>query len=331
MRVLHLINDLDPGGAQRLVRDLAGALRAAGLDVAVLTLSDTGRSIRRLRRATAGYDLIHVHLFPSLYLMAAANLGRSIPLVFTEHNTTNRRRSRPLLRPLERLVYSRYSAVACISHAVKKSLLDWLSIPHSPFPIIENGVDLSRFEPVRMIPPSARQEYRFLMPARFVPQKDHMTVLEALTLLPQNVKVLFAGDGPTLPEVRSRAEELGLAGRVSFLGEVTDIAPLLNEDLCGGILSSHWEGFGLAAVEMMATGLPVFASAVGGLKEVIPSSRLLFTPGSASQLASHIRFHISDDAAYIKSSKLCLDLAESCDISHAAKEYIALYNEILHP
>lgn len=85
-----------------------------------------------------------------------------------------------------------------------------------------------------------------------------------------NARLLLVGDGPDLPEVRRRIRELGLGSSVEILGEQEQLVPLLSEaDLF--LLPSSQESFGLAALEAMACGVPVVASRVGGLPEVIES------------------------------------------------------------
>jgi glycosyltransferase involved in cell wall biosynthesis len=107
------------------------------------------------------------------------------------------------------------------------------------------------------------------MVARFEEQKDHHTLFHALAGLTENSwEVDLIGDGPLLSRARAEAEGLGIAGRVRFLGSRRDVA----EQLAGAqgfLLISKWEGFPISILEAMRAGLPVIASAVGGIPESV--------------------------------------------------------------
>ena len=125
MKVLHVISSLEIGGAQRLLSDLLPIQKQQGLDVELLLnvrveneftrkIQDAGirissldipvysvTNISRLRTHIKGYDVVHVHLFPSIYWVAIAAIGLQVKLVYTEHSTSNRRREKNCFRQHE--------------------------------------------------------------------------------------------------------------------------------------------------------------------------------------------------------------------------------------
>ena len=199
MKVLHFINSLEIGGAQRLVVDLLPLMRQEGITTDVLLLDNKNefndepclyvpkkrfsvRYYKRLLDIMNNYDIVHVHLFPTLYIAALLSLFGKFKVVYTEHNTSNRRRKLKWLRGVERLVYRRYSRVISISKETQEALLDWLSLrePGERFVCIENGVNLSKMRVTQSLSESNEQIFRdkyLLMVSRFSAQKDQATLI----------------------------------------------------------------------------------------------------------------------------------------------------------
>jgi glycosyltransferase involved in cell wall biosynthesis len=102
-----------------------------------------------------------------------------------------------------------------------------------------------------------------------------------------DAELVLVGDGDSRPEMQQLASDLGIRERVHFLGRRPDVPQLLKlADLF--VYASHYEGFGIAAVEAMSSGLPVIASDVPGLKEVVEGAGRLVPPGNAEALAQAI-------------------------------------------
>lgn len=110
---------------------------------------------------------------------------------------------------------------------------------------------------------------RLAMVARFEPQKDHFTLLDALAgLIDVSWELELIGDGPWRKAVEKRVEDLSLVRRVRFLGARKDVAQLLARAQVV-VLSSKWEGLPRTILEAMRAGLPVVASDVGGVREAV--------------------------------------------------------------
>ena len=132
---------------------------------------------------------------------------------------------------------------------------------------------------------------------RLGPQKDVGTLLEALVHVPA-ATLAVAGDGPERAPLERRADELGLDGRVRFLGSVPRETVLrLFGAADASVLPSAWENFPHTVVEALAVGCPVIATAVGGVPEVVVDGEngLLVPAGDAHALAAAITRFFSDD------------------------------------
>jgi glycosyltransferase involved in cell wall biosynthesis len=106
------------------------------------------------------------------------------------------------------------------------------------------------------------------MIARFEPQKDHSTLFRALAGIHVPWHLDLIGDGPLLAEAQAMVRDLGLVERVQFWGQRMDVAQRLAEAQVA-LLITNWEGFPRSILEAMRAGLPVVASAVGGIAESV--------------------------------------------------------------
>ena len=278
------------------------------------------KSIKTMRKIMKGYDIIHVHLFPSLYLVAVASLGLNIKLIYTEHSTSNRRREKAYLRPLEQFIYKQYDKIVSISQQTQEALQKWLKSRNERFVVINNGVDIEKFKSNEM----SVNRNSLIMISRFVEAKDQATVIKAMGYLDPDITLTLVGDGENLKNCKRLAESIGVEKRVNFLGIRTDIAELINTSYIG-IQSSNWEGFGLTAVELMAAGKPVIASNVDGLKQVVEGAGLIFEKGNPKQLAEKISMLLQNPDIYAEIAAKCLDRATQFDIKNMAEKYLQVY------
>ena len=347
MRILHVITSLEIGGAQRLLTDLL-PLQATSEDVTLLvyervhnnfekTLEQEGIKILcldehnfhnpavifRLRRIFNAYDLVHAHLFPTIYWVSLAARGLNVKLVYTEHSTSNSRRNKWYFRPVERFMYDRYNKVISISKQTQEALTSWLGQHDDRFVVINNGVDTNKFASVNVpvVPKS------LIMVSRFAASKDQETVIRAMQYIDKDATLRFVGDGENKPYCEALAKDLGVSDRIQFLGSCSDV-PELVASSCIGIQSSNWEGFGLTAVEIMACGKPVIATNVDGLKQVVEGAGEIFNVGNAFELASRVNYLLSDNIYYQTMTEGCRQRAKVYDISVMSKKYLQLYKSL---
>jgi glycosyltransferase involved in cell wall biosynthesis len=342
-RVVHVINCLARiGGAERLILDLAECSTERPVPVITwwgrdnsLIESDIGgcielialrpfswKALKRAFGALRRAQVVHMHLFPTLYL--APFISR--PILFTEHSTWNGRRNRPALRPLERWCYGHIDKVVAISKETATALTDWLGKSPAGLSVIPNGVRLSRFDNV----PRRRRFGETIvigMAARFAAQKDHRTLIQAFTYLPYAYRLRLAGDGELFDEMKEYARQLSVADRVDFAGVVQNM-PEFYRSLDLYVQSSRYDGFSLVAVEAMASGLPTLASDIDGLRTTVGNPQLLFSAANARELAQLIGRISENNELYESLARYCVSQSRQFDISNAAKLYDAAYAEL---
>ena len=361
MKILQVITSLQTGGAEKLIVDIAPLLRSHGheVEIAILNGEDTpfkgmlqkqgitihdlsiGGSVYsishvfKLCKFFSSFDIIHTHNFTPQYFAAFARfLSRGkAKCVTTEHNTHNRRRDIAIFKPIDHIVYKQYESIICISEKAEDNLKQYLKRKKN-IRTICNGIALSHFkESVGLDKKSAfglsDDDFILIQVAGFREQKDQDCLIRALTHLPQHVHAVFLGDGVRRATCEALAHELAVFDRCHFLGVRTEVAQLLKgADIA--VNSSHWEGLPLSTVEGMAAGLPVIASDVDGLKQLVDGAGLLFDVSNERQLAQLVSRLMEDNQLYTETSAKCLERAQDYDINTMVEAYEAEYKRVLH-
>jgi rhamnosyl/mannosyltransferase len=210
------------------------------------------------------FDLAHLHFPDPMSHAAALVLPRSLPIVVSWHSDiVRRRRFRALYRPFVERILRRAAAVVVgtPAHFRSSEVLSRAGV-EDKLAQVPYGVDFSRFE--RPGPGVAQIRRRFgerivFALGRHVYYKGFEFLLEAMAALP-DAHLLLGGEGPLTGRLRDRAAELGVAGRVTFLGEIPDEQLADYYFACDVFCMPSVEpaeGFGLVQVEAMACGRPV--------------------------------------------------------------------------
>lgn len=274
------------------------------------------------------YDIIHTHNTPCQLLTAIASCGNKVKLITTEHSTQNNRLKWKWYRFIDRWMYSRYSYIICVNKEVenikKREFHDEIS---NKIMTVNNGIDTDIFikaKPIKEIFEQYFDVKLIIMVAAFRPEKDQKTLIKSIRHLPENYHLLLAGDGECIIECKKLVSKLLLDSRVHFLGIRNDIPSLLKTaDVV--VMSSNYEGLSLSAIEGMASGKPVIASDVNGLRNIVNDAGLLFSLGDSIELAHTIRNVCEDNSLYQKISERCLKRAMQYDISKTVNGYANIY------
>lgn len=354
MKITHVITNLGSGGAEKLVSEMAPLMHSKCDEVEVVVCSEIadvyssvlqehgikvsflGNShlspllVFKIIKHLKNTDVVYTHTFYAQLWTAFASLflPKSIKFITTEHSTHNRRRDLPFFYYIDKWMYSRYETVIAITEKVKSNLMKHLKIAQSSkFVVIENGINLENAKSSKAMSRTqlsySESDKLLVMVARFSDAKDHKTLIKAIVLLPEIYKLLLVGDGPLKRDAEELSNELDVENRVSFLGFRRDIPELLK--MCDvSIVSSHWEGFGLVAVEGMAAGLPVIASDVDGLNDVVRGAGVLFEKGNVKQLAQEIEKLGTQPDYYENIKNKCTERAEHYSIRKMTDGYLKL-------
>jgi glycosyltransferase involved in cell wall biosynthesis len=242
-------------------------------------------------------DLVSAHWSQGVIGLLAAYLV-GIPAVYTEHSVVHTYYTPSQVRFLRKLV-PLARRVITVSQSARRSIIKHLGVPAKKIDVIGHAVqfDVPADEntPVRTdAPPTVA------VLGSLGVRKGHAFFLQAAHELAReypNVKFLIAGDGPLRSVLEEQVRNLGLASQVCFVGAYdNDAVPDILRDVSAVAVPSVTEAFGIVALEAMACGKPVVASAVGGLTEIVRNGEtgLLVPPKDPEALANAIA-HLFDN------------------------------------
>ncbi len=359
LRVLWLIKGLGAGGAEQLLvtqarcsssdieptiaitrpdrAHLVEAAQSAGATVVDLTRASQspGAWVWSLRRLIVDedFDLMHVHS-PALAPIARV-LGRwfGIPVVYTEHNRWAQYRLPTRLA--NAITYRLDSYQFAVSAGVRASVA-------RPFrrrvEVLHHGIDLDRRpdpgtrERIRSALGLDADQVCVLVVANLRREKAPLDFVDAVARLSTGVPVvcIWAGQGPLEHDFEEAISARGLQDRLRFLGYREDVRDLMAaaDIFC---LSSHHEGLPVAVMEAMAAGLPIVATAVGGLPEVVEGAEpcgLLVEPGRPELLASALETIVEDPARRLRLARASLVSAKRFDATRAVERIETVYREV---
>ena len=359
MKILHVITNLQTGGAEKLMVDLLPRLQEKGNEVELLLIDGTrtpfyeslerqgvkihslsmggkmynpwriGQMVHFFRKNK--YDVVHTHNTAPQMFAALTKVLCSVVLCTTEHNTSNRRRDLKWYRPIDKWMYRQYNSIICISDQAESNLRTYLTKDSYPICTIYNGIDVDLFtnaKPDITLVNSKGSRKAIVMVAGFRYQKDQDTLIHAMKLLSDDYELWLVGDGERRDVLESLVKSEKVTEKVKFLGLRNDVPNVLKAaDIV--VMSSHFEGLSLSNLEGMASGRPFIASDVDGLREIVNGYGLLFPHGDAQALASKIEKLANNKEYYDTIACQCSKRAADFDISKMVDGYLKVYNSIL--
>jgi glycosyltransferase involved in cell wall biosynthesis len=354
VKVLHVIPSVELGGAERLLVELAQGQLSRGDDVTVASsggrleqdLQSVGartiriplreRSLLTTLRASAALarrslrpDVVHSH---NVRAAVAAKLSVSRPRSGIPHVVTVHGISHGDSRLSARLLSVVADAVVAVAEAEARQLRSTgLRIPVRVIPnAVSPPTSRDRTESRRRLDIDPDVPVALCI-ARLAPLKRHDLLLDAWSRLPAPTTLLCAGEGSLMHALEQQAARLGISDRVRFLGPRADIDWLLAaSDLV--TLASDREGLPMSVIEAMTAGVPVVATRVGGLAEiVVPGAGLLVPPGDATALAGALSVMLSDHEWRRSASEVARSHArEQHSVDALVASYADLYDRLRH-
>lgn len=334
IRVLQFLSSADIGGTERMVLQLVTRMNPQRFATDVCFLygpGPVGTELSRrgfkvtyfhfhpaklplvIARLTAffrrnPYDVVHIYGYKANLLVRTLCWCWGPKHIVTGQRSTDQNR-RWFHSWLDRLTSRRVTLYISNSAAAKKLLVEREKIPEKKIVVIPNGVDCQRFRPPTPEEKAALRSWLGLpvgatvtvSVANLLPVKGHTYLLKAIASLPSEIKeklvLLLVGYGPLQESLQKEAALLNLHSIVRFLGrqESENVAKILRAaDVF--ILASLWEGLPNAVLEAMATGLPVIATATGGVPELIQNEKegLLVPPKDPDALAAAVHRLVGD-------------------------------------
>jgi glycosyltransferase involved in cell wall biosynthesis len=300
LRVLHVLNELQPSGAETMLRLAAGPWTQDGIELEVLSLGkELGQYAPELERAgfrthhlpllpviafipkflrllrSGKFDVVHIHAERANMLLAViARFTGRLGVVRTIHSVF------------------RFEGRLRLERIVQRAILRWIGVVHVAVGESVRGVEASRFrnptavvqstyDETKFQPPTAAQrmsarrsfgiadsEFVIAVVGNCSHVKNHRSLFEALDPSDTDVRVLHVGleDEEKMME-RALVSDLGLSSHVSFLGFVGDVAPVAHAADCYA-MPSIYEGLGVAALEMLGSGVPALLADVPGIRDL---------------------------------------------------------------
>lgn len=361
MKIVHYINNLGSGGAEKLLTDILPIMYEKGHEIDLIITNDYKNIDRFQNTITSSnvniynlnysfynplqvlklirilkknkYDIAHAHLFPSQYWLAIASffISKKTKLIKTEHSVYNERKSIKILKYLEVFIYSRYTKIIAITDLVKQNLDSWIN-QNAKTIVINNGVNLTQISNQQKSIPDSNYNFintkcfNILMVGRFdnFNQKDQTTLINALKLLPNDCMLYFAGEGSNLENVRKTVNDLQLDNQVFFLGVRNDIYKLMSV-VNINVLSTNHEGLSGVALEGLASGKPFIGTDVVGVNDVVPNNDFLFPKKNPQELANKIIIIKNSLLIQEKLIVQAINHVKNYDIEIMVDKYLNLY------
>lgn len=296
MTVVQVMPEFGLAGAETMCENLTYELTRAGHKVVVISMYDEHSAIterlenagievrylvkkpgldfsmiskiRKVLRQTRA-DVVHTHRYCAQYAVPAAILAGVKRRVHTIHNVADQENDKSA-RKLNKFFFRHCHLVpVALSERIRDSVVAEYKIAADRIPVVFNGVDLSKCIPKEDY--SVSGNFKILHIGRFSEQKNHIGLLKAFRLFHDrhpDSELLLIGDGEKKAEAKAYVQENDLVSSVKFLGLQSNVYGFLHDaDLFA--LPSHYEGIPMTLIEAMGTGLPIVATAVGGVPDML--------------------------------------------------------------
>lgn len=285
-------------------------------------------------------DLLHSHEYKSDIVAFAAARFRRIPIISTAHGFIQNSRRSQVLVSLGQRVLGRFDRVIAVSNETRNRLLA-VGVPADRISVIHNAIVTRNYDPTLVPKGGFRARFGISATARLIgyvgrlsPEKGQRELLLAAVDVIRthaDVRIVLVGDGPDDVALRQLAVDLGIASAVTFTGHLSDVRGVFR-DLDILALTSYTEGFPNVVLEALCMDVPVVASDVGGVRELVEDgvTGLLIPPGAPDRIAAALR-RLLDDPAFAAglASAGKRVVFETFSFDRRVRTEEALYDEVL--
>lgn len=227
-------------------------------------------------------DIIHTHRYMLMYAVLAGGLSKERKIFHTVHNVAEKEVPSKLQHFQKFLFRSRKAVPVAISPRVRKSIEKRYGMNINEIPMIYNGIDVNNFSPKDDY--AQHDVFTCLHIGRFSEQKNHIEMVLALKKLidaGEKIRFIFVGEGDLLGDIKEQVDKQHLTKYVIFAGTTGNVRPWFEKsDLF--MLPSKWEGMPMTLIEAMSAAMPIIASNVGGVPDMLENERsaLLIEPNA---------------------------------------------------
>lgn len=306
MKIVQVMPDFGLAGAETMVENLSCGLAAEGCDVLVISFFDLHTAITerienrgikikylgkkrgfdpsiisKMRKIIKAYqpDVIHTHRYVLPYAFLAS-MGFKAKRVHTVHNVAQKEQTK-VGKIINRVLFRYFNVVpVALSKEIQRTIQEVYGLPDNRIPVVFNGIDLSRCIVKESY--ARKDTFTVLHIGRFMDVKNHELLLRSFARFKgqhSDARLQLLGDGELKENMMQLAGQLNITDAVEFAGLQSNVYPWLhNADVF--ILPSKFEGMPMTLIEAMGTGLPIIASNVGGIPDMLSSQKeaLLIEP-----------------------------------------------------
>lgn len=290
-------------------------------------------SLPIMARLGAEADVVHAQDIASVPPGMVARRRRGAPLVVTWHTSHFLRRANsPLWAP----VFRHFISTADYNLAASREIADVAEAlaPGTPVEALTNGVETDEFAPgPASLPPTGAGRQRIIVPRRLFEKNGVEYFVRALPLLDASIDAVIVGDGPERARLEQLAHELGVRGRVEFLGaRPNDEMPGLLRSASLAVFPSLMEATSVAALECLSCGVPVAASRVGGLPEIVDDMvGGLFEPANPGDLARVVNGLLARADLHALGQAARRRVVDHWSNRRLAERHVEIYQSLLRP
>lgn len=355
-RVFQIIPNLALAGAEIMLENLIFGLHNDDFEVSVVSLYNEqsaitkrledqnislyylgkkkGIDIRMIYRLYTLFikekpDVVHTHRYAMQYAIPAALMAKVPVKIHTIHNIAKKEVGK-IQRKLHCFFY-RYCSVipVAISPIVKHSVMIEYNMASYQVPMIYNGIDTKKCIQKREYV-AKNGKVTIIHIGRFTEQKNHKELIESFKLVHDNkpdTVLKLIGAGKLEQNIRKKVKELNLDDCVEFLGLKSNVYPYLyNADIF--VLPSLWEGMPITLIEAMGTGLPIVATEVGGIPDMIRNNETgLLVDANRDQISEALLKLINTENLRERIGKAAIEASRQFSVEEMTNKYAKLYTE----
>lgn len=355
MKIIQVMPDFGLAGAETMVENLSCGLASEGHDVLVISFFDLHTAITerienknikieylgkkrgfdpsiisKMRKIIRKFqpDVIHTHRYVLPYVFLAS-MGLKVKRVHTVHSVAQKEQTKAGII-INKAMFKYFNVVpVALGEEVQKTIQEVYGLPTKRIPIIFNGIDLSRCNAKESY--KRKENFNVLHIGRFMDVKNHELLLRSFARFQKqhsDARLQLLGDGELKENMMQLADHLNIVDAVKFAGLQSDVFPWLNNaDVF--ILPSKFEGMPMTLIEAMGTGLPIIASNVGGIPDMLASQKeaLLIEP-KEEKIIEALEMVYSDEKMRKNLGQSALDKSTAFSAKAMAKRYADVYEDI---
>ena len=353
MKIAQIMPEFGLAGAETMCENLTYELIKAGHEVVVVSMYDYHSAItERLERAgveirylgkkpgvdvsmipkmrkvfrETGVQAVHTHRYCAQYAMPAAMLAGVKHRVHTVHNVAPKE-NRRMARKLNRFFFHHCHVIpVALSELVRASVVEEYGLAPDAIPVVFNGIDLSRCLPKQDY--AVRDNFKILHIGRFSEQKNHLGLLMSFQKFHDrhpDSELWLIGDGELRRGAEEYVRENNLTDAVKFLGLQSNVYGYMHDaDMFA--LPSNYEGMPMTLIEAMGTGLPVVATRVGGVPDMLDDDCALLVPVDVDAVAEAFEQYYGDEKLRQKHGLTAVGRTTPFSARSMAENYLRVYS-----